>query len=179
MWSTDHPRACGELGSCPVHPPNNSGSSPRMRGTLLRGRRRPDDLRIIPAHAGNSPRIPARKRLASDHPRACGELGADTPATCPWSDHPRACGELEHVEEQLSRVAGSSPRMRGTRPRAGRVRFRGRIIPAHAGNSPTDSPCGAWTADHPRACGELSGYAVYVVDDDGSSPRMRGTHCRL
>ena len=113
--STDHPRACGELGDFLCAVLTNDGSSPRMRGTL---RFRNDCVckhRIIPAHAGNSCQ------------RCC--------SPCCQSDHPRACGELLDSETTASANAGSSPRMRGTHRHPSRIGDLHRIIPAHAGNS--------------------------------------------
>jgi len=49
-----HPRACGERFSSGDHSRFSFGSSPRMRGTRYRPRRRRPDLRLIPAHAGNA-----------------------------------------------------------------------------------------------------------------------------
>ena len=89
-----HPRACGE------HRPGwkvgsfITGSSPRMRGThdvefVTRHRHR-----FIPAHAGNTQANPASMAILAVHPRACGEH---------WTE-----------EDDGEKVAGSSPRMRGT-----------------------------------------------------------------
>ena len=131
------------------------GSSPRMRGTPLPHPQRRPGHRIIPAHAGNSPgRSPARPRMP-DHPRACGELSSD-------------------VLIALAAI-GSSPRMRGTPHRSFRLLLRFRIIPAHAGNSWSDSSTRRCPSDHPRACGELTTLRRWLRDSIGSSPRMRGT----
>ena len=92
--STVHPRACGEhrlraFGTCSV-----TGSSPRMRGTHLRGNFRRQAARFIPAHAGNTV--------------------ANGPARSGSSVHPRACGEHIGNLETMREMGGSSPRMRGT-----------------------------------------------------------------
>ena len=153
--SAVHPRACGEL-SAPASPFSTAtGSSPRMRGThsllAFEGLRR----RFIPAHAGNSPGTQRVFRLKSVHPRACGELALP--------------------EIILLSVAGSSPRMRGThggQPHHPRLQ---RFIPAHAGNSAPHPSRRCPPAVHPRACGELDRRGRACYDDDGSSPRMRGT----
>ena len=133
--AADHPRACGELIEGPDGAGKTTGSSPRMRGTLWQHRTARSRPRIIPAHAGNSPR----------HPPDCPQL----------SDHPRACGELDSQDRLSTMTDGSSPRMRGTRVK-GRAHGRFlRIIPAHAGNSAPDRFASSRMADHPRACGEL------------------------
>ena len=70
---TVHPRACGEredrmILSCMSH-----GSSPRVRGTVLKGNDARNRRRFIPARAGNGGSRPSYPGLPSVHPRACGE----------------------------------------------------------------------------------------------------------
>ena len=70
---SDHPRVCGE------HPPTvtgaleSFGSSPRVRGTHVRGQANVCSLRIIPACAGNTGIFRYSLALYPDHPRVCGE----------------------------------------------------------------------------------------------------------
>ena len=119
--SGDHPRACGE------HlPPSEidtwqAGSSPRMRGTRVRELLIGAGNGIIPAHAGNT------------YLRVVG-------VSALW-DHPRACGEHTEYEILAILLRGSSPRMRGTPHQQLAVRYRVRIIPAHAGNTDRISEC--------------------------------------
>ena len=151
----DHPRACGELPVTLNADPENGGSSPRMRGTLILQLLYKCCYRIIPAHAGNS-RIPSRWFTRT-------------------ADHPRACGELLRPGMAPGWLAGSSPRMRGT-PLATREQgSRLRIIPAHAGNSSSRILRMSVSSDHPRACGELPYRVGERGEEIGSSPRMRGT----
>ena len=90
----DHPRACGEHGEQVTHAPSPVGSSPRLRGTLLRTLGLQLGQGIIPALAGNT---------------------ATTPVASPLSrDHPRACGEHECFINSANGYWGSSPRLRGT-----------------------------------------------------------------
>ena len=127
-----------------------------MRGTLALRTKTLPGVRIIPAHAGNS------------FPHC------DDPMTA--TDHPRACGEL-FVDDAPAVVAvGSSPRMRGTPAVPPKCHGCRRIIPAHAGNSPSESTASCAAADHHRACGELLTEGQTPTGSDGSSPRMRGTH---
>ena len=51
-------------------------------------------------------------------------------------------------------TAGSSPRMRGTRPTHANRDCHPGIIPAHAGNTRPSPRPSAPSGDHPRACGE-------------------------
>ena len=91
----DHPRACGANGvmvrvkSAPI------GSSPRVRGKRQFPVRVVDGGRIIPARAGQTLRRHPRRFRQTDHPRACGANGVDTP--------------------ERAASAGSSPRVRGKR----------------------------------------------------------------
>ena len=50
----DHPRVCGEHGNFDLTGIAGKGSSPRMRGTLVRSERGLDAEGIIPAYAGNT-----------------------------------------------------------------------------------------------------------------------------
>ncbi len=150
-----HPRACGEHICCCACPTWTGGSSPRMRGTPNENRRLTVTGRLIPAHAGNTVM------------RRCGM--ATTPA------HPRACGEHRFQPLGIGAVAGSSPRMRGTRDPLQLHPDPARLIPAHAGNTNALARRLPASAAHPRACGEHSLTPPRRIFAPGSSPRMRGT----
>ena len=155
QW-TDHPRACGANFKTWVKQTENHGSSPRMRGKRVRARASATRARIIPAHAGQTHRM-QRGFMAGP-------------------DHPRACGANVHTAYQLRFPAGSSPRMRGKRLHDRCHRQRGRIIPAHAGQTTAVTPVINNIADHPRACGANEEQMVACSYPFGSSPRMRGKH---
>ena len=126
-----------------------------MRGTPGRYHLDAATWRIIPAHAGNSVAAFATTPSIADHPRACGELAIWMAVSAP--------------------DAGSSPRMRGTRPSRWSRCASCRIIPAHAGNSREKYIRASLISDHPRACGELVDQFSARLSIGGSSPRMRGT----
>ena len=132
----DHPRVCGEHSSRASTRSSTSGSSPRVRGTLLNYATRPPKRGIIPACAGNTPRCIGSARAGRDHPRVCGEhiIG----------------GVVAFV------LLGSSPRVRGTLGRWAFVGVIAGIIPACAGNTPGARKIRRWRGDHPRVCGEHS-----------------------
>ena len=133
-----------------------AGSSPRVRGTLSDGIKRIYQGRFIPACAGNTLALPASPRTFPVHPRVCGEH-------CWWRSRRRE-------------RAGSSPRVRGTRSRRSSSKRPQRFIPACAGNTRTPGRGSITGAVHPRVCGEhVSRYGT-DRSDDGSSPRVRGTH---
>ena len=150
-----HPRVCGERNLRKASGWEDSGSSPRVRGTERLGAERDAPARFIPACAGNGPQSRQVEVRLTVHPRVCGERRL-----------PRSFSMC---------IAGSSPRVRGT---AGVERLVGptdRFIPACAGNghavslSPPPSPV------HPRVCGERFYGREHPGPLIGSSPRVRGT----
>ena len=132
-----HPRVCGELADRRPFVGAPLGSSPRVRGTLPTSKGRAAGLRFIPACAGNSAMLSARMAPTPVHPRVCGELVVDAGAS--------------------PALAGSSPRVRGTR--------------WPLGSPPCRPPV------HPRVCGELLVGGPGTRTPSGSSPRVRGTLC--
>ncbi len=91
----DHPRERGEHLVVPDVSSENSGSSPRARGTPGGVPRRVRGRRIIPASAGNTRRRSRRTERQPDHPRERGEH--DMMANCdpaPNGSSPRARGTL-------------------------------------------------------------------------------------
>ena len=143
---------------------------PGANGAVVMGER------IIPAHAGQTPRPRATPTARTDHPRACGANSALRPSNILQSgSSPRMRGK----PRPLLRSCGSSPRMRGKHAVAGAARRVVRIIPAHAGQTSGLTYPMPSVADHPRACG--ANFRVREVVDAyaGSSPRMRGKPERL
>ena len=96
--SGDHPRVCGEHRDQILQNLRDLGSSPRVRGTLLRHEGLKILAGIIPACAGNTGKHSPLVRFLRDHPRVCGE-------------HP-----LDIIQELFA--LGSSPRVRGTQTNA-------------------------------------------------------------
>ena len=90
------------------------GSPPRVRGTAALDVISFFAVRITPACAGNSLRIPHTCTISWDHPRVCGEQASYWSAVAP--------------------VMGSPPRVRGTERGLAFVGEPGRITPACAGN---------------------------------------------
>ena len=96
---TVHPRACGEQDDTLAFTLEQTGSSPRVRGTDWRRARHHWLQRFIPARAGN--------RRAWLMLLAFGSV------------HPRACGEQSVAALNRDVDPGSSPRVRGTVRRSG------------------------------------------------------------
>ena len=153
-----HPRLRGELSYETPCCLSFAGSSPLARGTQFFVPAGIKRNRFIPACAGNSgawPRLPIRITV-----------------------HPRLRGELYPAVEKAIIIFGSSPLARGTRLRITKDQFRGRFIPACAGNSSRIRRITVHELVHPRLRGELirSGWRHIVVG--GSSPLARGTHLK-
>ncbi len=154
---TAHPRPRGEHPSATAIPQCRLGSSPPTRGTPGDLQTEHLALRLIPAHAGNTARAHRESSAGSAHPRPRGEHSVTgTPKT--------------------SKI-GSSPPTRGT-PRWGRRR-RGdrRLIPAHAGNTPSWPSTPTGKSAHPRPRGEHPRAPGRCRTSPGSSPPTRGTRC--
>ena len=149
-----HPRACGENSRFPFTPAQLAGSSPRVRGKRHGVQGAVDGDGLIPARAGKT--------------RPSGRPSWSAPA------HPRACGENCPSRWTPTRLAGSSPRVRGKRGGGVGVADEVGLIPARAGKTsfPFLSAHRPWA--HPRACGENGITLVFALVHRGSSPRVRG-----
>ena len=111
--------------------------------------------RFTPACVGNAAAHPPRRSSRPVHPRVCGERGRSL---------------LRAMAER-----GSSPRVWGTRGRAGRLSPPSRFIPACVGNADRRRPRDAPHTVHPRVCGERHQPDDRVRRGTGSSPRVWGT----
>ena len=90
-------------------------------------------IRIIPAHAGQTPRPGGGRMPDPDHPRTCGAN---------FEDNVRGFAR-----------AGSSPHMRGKLRHHRSHWSPTRIIPAHAGQTALLNSSAVISPDHPRTCG--------------------------
>ena len=90
---TAHPRVCGENEMGDTEILWVEGSSPRVRGKLKRLELGERSDRLIPACAGKTTIITE-----------------DLPVS---GAHPRVCGENVSSRKKISRIRGSSPRVRG------------------------------------------------------------------
>ena len=154
IFSTAHPRACGEnvdLFCCAVE---STGSSPRVRGKRTRSRMVTLSRRLIPARAGKT-----------------GNGRWSAPMI--WA-HPRACGENRSRGGRGRRGRGSSPRVRGKHVSIHAVTAMERLIPARAGKTGQCVPVLQVNQAHPRACGENTLMDSKCILQNGSSPRVRG-----
>ncbi len=173
-----------------------SGSSPRVRGTLFRRLSPVSQTRFIPACAGNACASSSRISRSTVHPRVCGErsvnviVGYKGFGSSPRvrgtrraallvrhasTVHPRVCGERLSGADSGNRLLGSSPRVRGTPPRRIQGCPRDRFIPACAGNARRIASSRPGHPVHPRVCEERHGINIGQRPLIGSSPRVRGT----
>ena len=149
-----YPRACGgtlhrETGISPI-----VGLSPRVRGNLLSPHRIPEEMRSIPARAG--------------------EPCWPTALTCATKVYPRACGGTIAFDPDTRVLTGLSPRVRGNRVFSNNTLLLLRSIPARAGE-PQRSSLTPWGCPvYPRACGGTRLSDGGGNSNAGLSPRVRG-----
>ena len=151
---SDHPRACGANTRMVAQSVAVPGSSPRVRGKPRHRQRFVGLPRIIPARAGQTRATVLCAVYRPDHPRACGANAAFVSYSRPAS--------------------GSSPRVRGKLQQSAGQDRRIRIIPARAGQTHGRSAAPSRRTDHPRACGANGVPLMALLDENGSSPRVRG-----
>ena len=114
-WRTAHPRSRGENVSGTLWPGLQDGSSPLTRGKRLTVAVRTARGRLIPAHAGKTPRGRTARYQGPAHPRSRGEN---------WP-----------LRVMIVGTVGSSPLTRG-KPLGSFIRDDAdRLIPAHAGKT--------------------------------------------
>ena len=85
------------------------------------------------------------------------------------------CGEHRIEQQRREHDRGSSPHVRGTRPRGASGRDEDGIIPACAGNTLIGCCPSSCMGDHPRMCGEHNIRPDGFSRPPGSSPHVRGT----
>ena len=149
-----HPRVCGEN--------VDRGTPCRLQG-------------------GSSPRVRGKRGCANASQRLLGLIPACAGKTTPgWGQgrapgaHPRVCGENLMLLNGVVIGSGSSPRVRGKRPRE-LVDFSPRgLIPACAGKTLRRPQFHPTREAHPRVCGENSTRLSVSGPHTGSSPRVRG-----
>ena len=110
-------------------------------------------MRIIPAYAGKSLRLPASGSR--------------------WRDHPRLRGEKKIMTPPLSLPKGSSPLTRGKDAGYTAADSGLRIIPAYAGKSYFLPEHRKKFEDHPRLRGEKIAKNL-ICEGAGDHPRLRG-----
>ncbi|VEI03674.1 Domain of uncharacterised function (DUF2825) [Acidipropionibacterium jensenii] len=153
IWA--HPRIRGEHTEIPDPRPDGRGSSPHSRGTPCEESFAYFSRGLIPAFAGNTRPLTARRPAHGAHPRIRGEHPINAP--------------------RRSSVLGSSPHSRGTlRGVPCAVADLG-LIPAFAGNTTRNRTHRSRTRAHPRIRGEHDTRAHEPWPLVGSSPHSRGT----
>ena len=155
LASTVHPHGCGErrfkrLSRLPLY-----GSSPRLWGTRTGARTRRWSARFIPTAVGN----------------ACWLFKSALLCTV----HPHGCGERSIIANKSKTVAGSSPRLWGTRRRSTVSRYGLRFIPTAVGNAYRGAMAVGNKSVHPHGCGERLMSSGESKKRFGSSPRLWGT----
>ena len=150
-----HPRSRGEHDREQTRLPHHSGSSPLARGTHRPASLAKEEIRFIPARAGNTP---------TD--------GQSTPGR---PVHPRSRGEHRSMPGTLAASSGSSPLARGTHRLHPPGEPGRRFIPARAGNTCLSRVWRFSATVHPRSRGEHLPPVRIMQSETGSSPLARGT----
>ena len=138
-----------------VHFFHLSGPSPRVRGSLIAERGGYDQLRSIPACAGEPP-APCQDRD-------------------PQEVHPRVCGGAACTGQRSPASWGPSPRVRGSRDVGTAAEPTLRSIPACAGEPGQIASGPTRNRVHPRVCGGATFYFFTLKRLAGPSPRVRGS----
>ena len=110
--------------------------------------------RLIPAHAGKTPKSLSRMPTKGAHPRSRGENDVIAPVIAP--------------------VMGSSPLTRGKRANSHDDQADRGLIPAHAGKTGIRLDRRHGARAHPRSRGENRPGVVQGLEGEGSSPLTRG-----
>ena len=149
-----HPRVCGGSAASSSGVQRRFGTSPRVRGKRGVWRRDPLLAGYIPACAGEA----AARRAAAGARRV----------------HPRVCGGS--TTERLEALAprGTSPRVRGKRPRPAQGASGSGYIPACAGEARRCRRTRRAGMVHPRVCGGSASSLRWHFGNRGTSPRVRG-----
>ncbi len=150
----DHPRIRGEHDVQTPSAATFQGSSPHTRGARAFALAQRDEVGIIPAYAGSTPRSRGASAPSWDHPRIRGE-------------HYRGGGVAAGQE-------GSSPHTRGAPIADFTATTILGIIPAYAGSTTSSSDFVKWSGDHPRIRGEHRLRWETPRSFLGSSPHTRG-----
>ena len=149
-----HPRVCGENSAARPGASALVGSSPRVRGKPCIRRPGRCARRLIPACAGKTA-------------PTSGKYSGNTA-------HPRVCGENESTQDWPKIEEGSSPRVRGKPDVMIEAPSDLGLIPACAGKTSRSASTAFEARAHPRVCGENSTMPGRVLEEAGSSPRVRG-----
>ena len=169
-----HPRSRGENSLRAGRGAKCAGSSPLTRGKHQQAGKDARRYRLIPAHAGKTGPGGGRCSVARLIPAHAGKTTFARTQLRGRKAHPRSRGENEALAASDATDKGSSPLTRGKRGRAPARRLQVRLIPAHAGKTPTRLSQKRGVQAHPRSRGENAVGVACAAGDDGSSPLTRG-----
>ncbi len=150
----EHPRIGGEDSTSSGVWAPNSGTPPRRRGRRRHAQAGRGRRRSTPASAGRTRTSPTTTPCRSEHPRVGGE-DVSTVTVCESG-------------------VGAPSRRRGGPVEMDVFGREPRNTPASAGRTPTRSPRGSATTEHPRAGGEDTINLNTDTTAVGTPPRRRG-----
>ena len=150
-----YPRVCGGADQRSSPLVEETGLSPRVRGSHRTKTQRGSPIRSIPACAGEPPRKSARALVRTVYPRVCGGAAVWPPDTCS--------------------AQGLSPRVRGSPTGNVPAAVTMRSIPACAGEPTVPAKYGQPARVYPRVCGGANCPDTLPPRVVGLSPRVRGS----
>ena len=149
-----HPRSRGESEFLHRLNGQDMGSSPLTQGKLEVRLLGGGGLGLIPTHAEKTAPLPGQHGKKRAHPRSRGENESTAAA--------------KGISQGSSPVSWGKPRIQST------ISFDTRLIPAHAGKTPSSSLPGVKPRAHPRSRGENAARSAATPMRSGSSPLTRG-----
>ena len=130
---------------------------------------------VSPAYAGKSPAAAYACPGTQDHPRVCGEKPRqDSVGALEGRITPACAGKSLSGFLELVTGVGSPPHVRGKAQDAKTDGKASRITPACAGKSSVRQRVLLSLWDHPRMCGEKTGFGKSAFTKSGSPPHVRG-----
>ncbi len=151
------------------------GPSPRARGSRMSASETVSACGPSPRARGSRPGRGRAALALRSIPACAGLTTCATPTPPPAPVHPRVRGAHVRVRGSAIGGRGPSPRARGSPDGAMRTRAHPRSIPACAGLTSFRVIPADQGPVHPRVRGAHDRIAGWLVDNDGPSPRARGS----
>ena len=107
-------------------------------------------------------------------PTGVGRAAASSRSGCPPPVHPHGCGACSVAVIAFTSAVGSSPRVWGVRRHVRHRDARDRFIPTGVGRAAVGGQEWRHPTVHPHGCGACTTDQLFVVEIDGSSPRVWG-----
>ena len=165
---------CGEKVQTLLYTDVQKGSPPRMRGKVIVDLVLTERHRIPPHVRGKGGDLSGRVSPDRITPACAGKRVLHVLLRLFRGDHPRMCGEKRNSRSSRQCNRGSPPHVRGKGCLPALALGHVGITPACAGKRFTASATTSGNRDHPRMCGEKFLLSLFICQDMGSPPHVRG-----